>query len=207
MALFGAHGPDAVHHGVLDEKQRLVVAAAKGRQPFQLADLVQRQLGHGGGGVQLQHRRFRPGMALGRPAVDGAAESGQSFFLQRQAGGGRVAAVAGQQAGAGFQRAVQVKAAGGAAAAPALAVGQRDHDGRAAKPLHQAAGHDAQHTGVPVFAPDHQHPVMGAGGFRLQPGQGGGQHLLLGVLAGGVDLGQAGGDAVGLLLVLAQKQL
>ena len=59
---------------------------------------------------------------------------------------------------------------------------------------------------MPVLTADNEHPVAGSGGVSLQRLQRRCEHLLFGLLAFGVDLGQALGNASGLILVAAKQQ-
>jgi hypothetical protein len=92
-------------------------------------------------------------------------------------------------------------------AAAALALVHRDDDDRAAEPLHEPRRHDADDAGVPILAADDEHAVPGSGGVGLQRLQSSGKDLLFGLLALGVDLGQAFSYAGGLILVAAEQQL
>ena len=117
-----------------------------------------------------------------------------------------MAAVAHQQVSAGAQRVVQVKAARCAAAAPPLAVLQRDDHRGPAVTLGQAAGHNTDDPGMPVFPRHHNDPIPGQRRVRLQLGHRLGKEALLGLLAPGIDFRQAGGDAGGLFLIFTEQQ-
>ena len=80
-----------------------------------------------------------------------------------------MAAVADQQVGAGPDAGVQVEALHAAAAALALAVlVYCHHDDRTAGALHQPGRHDADDAGVPVPAPEQDHPVFQPLGLLFQ---------------------------------------
>ena len=144
---------------------------------------------------------------LGRPGVDGLAESGQLFFLNFHTGGRRMPAKAGQVLGAASQRTVQVERVGRTAAAASLSILQRDDDGGAVVLFHQPRGHNADNAGVPVLAGDHQYAVPLAGWVGFQRLLGGSEHFLFRLLTLGIDLCQAGGNAGGLGFIGAKQQL
>ena len=118
-----------------------------------------------------------------------------------------MAAETGQILCAVTQGTVQIKAVGGTSAAATLPFMQRDHDGRAAVPFHQAGGDNADDTGVPILPRYDQHAVVCAGGVGFQRFQRLGKDGLLGLLALCIDFRQAGGNAHGLFLIAAKQQL
>ena len=182
------------------------VLAAKGCQTGQFADVFQIQLAQRGGGVQPQADGLRRGGVGRGPGIDGLPERGKIFFLYLNASRGGVAAEPRQILCTVGERTVQVERVRCAPAAAALALVHRDDDDRAAEPLHEPRRHDADNAGVPILAADDEHAVPGAGGVGLQRLQSSGKDLLFGLLALGVDLGQAFSYAGGLILVAAEQQ-
>ena len=83
---------------------------------------------------------------------------------------------------------------------------QRDDNGGAVVLFHQPRGHDADDAGVPPLARDDQHAVALAGRVGFKRFLRGSEHFLFGLLALGVDLGQAGSDTCGLGFVGAKQQ-
>ena len=207
VASLGAHRPDTIDHSVADQQHRHGVFPAKGCQTGEFLHVGQRQLRELHRGVQFQFRRTRARRMLGRPGVDGLAESGQLFFLNFHTGGRRMPAKAGQILGAASQRTVQVERVGRTAAAASLSILQRDDDGGAVVLFHQPRGHNADNAGMPVLAGDHQYAVPLAGRVGFQRLLGGSEHFLFRLLALGVDLRQAGGNAGGLGFIGAKQQL
>ena len=202
----GTHGPKTVHHGIADQKHRRGVVAPVGGKAVQLLHVGQRQLAQRRLGIQLEGSSLHAGGVVGSPLVDGLAEGGQAGFLNFNTGSGGVTAETGQILRTVAQGAVQVKAVGGAPAAAPFPLVHRDDDGGAVVALHQAGGHNADHAGVPVLPCHDQHAVVCAGGVGFQRFQCLGKDCLFGLLALGVDLRQAGGNAHRLLLVAAKQQ-
>ena len=119
-----------------------------------------------------------------------------------------MAAVADEQVGAGPNAGVQIETLHAAAAALALAVlVHRDHDDRAAGALHQPGRHDADDAGVPVPAPQQDHPILQPLRLLLQQFLSGLEDLQFSLLPFRVDLVEFMGQLLGAVRVLTQHQL
>ena len=105
--------------------------------------------------------------------AEGFAEVVEVGGLELQARGHLVPAVGFQVIAAGFQGVGEVEAGDRSAAALAVAVVERDHDGRAVEAVDDARGDDADHARVPAFgAEDDAAAVVGVVAVARSPAAG-----------------------------------
>ena len=117
-----------------------------------------------------------------------------------------MAAVAHQNIAAAADGRVKVKARHTAAAAPALAVLNADHDHRAGIYFYQTAGHDADHARVVSLAPHQDHLILNAFGMGCQLLLCLLHDLLFGGLAFLIFFRKLFGHLLGALRVLTQQK-
>ena len=185
------------------------VPEAERREPLELLTEIERQLVTADDRVNLNHR---PQVVLVECCSgmigERVGERAQAVRPDREPGGGPVTTEALELARACGQRAVEIEGGYRPAGALPLILGGCDQHDRPVEPLDEPGRDDADHTLMPVLAPDDVSP---APALRLRPrldlAHGVAEDLPLDGLALAVERFQLPGEPVGFLGVVRQEQL